>query len=72
MIAVKTDVAYLTKKEVCDKLGVSRSTLDRMVARGSIPCVWFKTFTGNSYRAVFDPDKLDKWLAKRSREATHN
>jgi len=54
---------FLSKKQVCQKISLSRATVDRNVADGKFPrpMVW-------GFRLLFDEDEVDGWMLARKAE----
>lgn len=52
---------FLTKKQLCQKLGVSLAFIDKLMANGEIPYLKI----GKAVR--FQQEKVLAWLQKRSR-----
>lgn len=59
------DIQFLTPKAVCSKIGLSRATLDRLVAAGNFP----KPIRLTERRLVFNAAKVTDWMqAQEERE----
>lgn len=54
---------FLSKKQVCQKISLSRASIDRMVAAGKFPrpMVW-------GFRLLFDYDEVEVWMLARKAE----
>lgn len=65
MITTDGGKDYLTKKEVAAMLGVSMTTMNRMIAANRIPFIRVKTFTGTSKRVRFDRRAINTWLLEK-------
>lgn len=52
---------FLTPKQTCDKIAVSRSTLDRLVAAGTFP----KPIRLTERRLVFNEADIETWMAEK-------
>ena len=54
---------FLSKKQVCQKISLSRATVDRNIADGKFPrpMVW-------GFRLLFDEDEVDVWMLARKAE----
>ena len=52
---------YLTRKEVCDTLGISTSTLRRLVDLGDFP----QPIQVSERRQLFSQDRVFDWLLER-------
>lgn len=52
---------FLTPKAVCDKIALSRATLDRMVAAGKFPSPIRLT----ERRLAFNAATVEEWMAER-------
>ena len=58
----------LTRKQVLDLLQISPSTLCRLIASGSIPCVPIGTRTKKKKLVRFLESDLEKWIRSRQAE----
>lgn len=56
---------FLTSKAVCDKIAVSRSTLDRLVQAGDFP----QPIKLTQRRLAYNADAVEQWMAERMGEA---
>lgn len=56
----------LSKKQAADRLGISTSSLDRLVIMGKIKCV-FVPGTGTRPRRMFDIAELDRFIEANSK-----
>lgn len=52
---------FLTPKAVCNKIALSRATLDRLVAANNFP----KPIRLTERRLVFDAASVEQWMAER-------
>lgn len=52
---------FLTPKAVCDKIAVSRATLDRLVAAGKFPSPIRLT----ERRLAYSESTVEEWMAER-------
>jgi len=59
------DIQFIAPKRVCEKIDVTRGTLDRMVAAGSFP----QPFRITPGRLVFDAAAVERWMKERLEEA---
>lgn len=56
---------FLTPKAVCDKIALSRATLDRMVAAGKFPAPIRLT----ERRIAYSESAVESWMAEKSEAA---
>ena len=56
---------FLTPKAVCDKIAMSRATLDRMVAAGKFP----KPIHLTERRLAYCQSAVETWMAERMESA---
>jgi prophage regulatory protein len=56
---------FLTPKRVCERIALSRASLDRLVAAGEFPAPMRLT----PRRLAFDQAKVDRWMAEKLGEA---
>ena len=52
---------FLTPKAVCDKIALSRATLDRMVAAGNFP----RPIKLTERRLAYSQSEVEAWMAER-------
>lgn len=52
---------FLTPKAVCEKISLSRATLDRMVAAGSFP----SPIRLSARRLAYNAAAVESWMAER-------
>jgi prophage regulatory protein len=52
---------FLTPKAVCDRIALSRATLDRMVAAGKFPAPIRLT----ERRLAYDADSVERWMQEK-------
>lgn len=65
-VATSTAPALLTVRQAAARLGLAKSTLDKMRTKGKGP-----RFVKSTDRAVrYDPIDLDAWVANRRRQST--
>lgn len=55
-------VRILSIRTVCDRLGISRSTLWRLVRDGDFP----RSIKLSTNRVGFDEQEIDAWIAQRA------
>ncbi len=65
----QTQSKYLTSRQAAEYLRLSPRTLETMRWRGSGP-PFAKYGDGRSARVVYDRERLDQWVASRTREST--
>lgn len=56
---------FLTPKAVCDKISLSRATLDRMVASGQ----FVKPMRLTERRLAYSAEAVEQWMAERLESA---
>jgi prophage regulatory protein len=56
---------FLTPKRVCERIALSRASLDRLVAAGDFP----KPIRLTERRLAFDEAKVVAWMAEKLAEA---
>lgn len=56
---------FLTPKAVCEKIALSRATLDRMVAAGAFPAPIRLT----ERRLAYTSESVEAWMAERVENA---
>lgn len=56
---------FLSPKAVCDRVAISRATLDRLVAAGRFPAPIRLT----ERRLVYDQAKVEAWMTERLERA---
>ena len=56
---------FLTPKAVCDKIALSRATLDRMVAAGKFPAPIKLT----ERRLAYSQAAVEEWMAQKAEAA---
>lgn len=56
---------FLTPKAVCDKIALSRATLDRMVASGQ----FVKPIRLTERRLAYSAEAVEQWMAERLESA---
>ena len=56
---------FLTPKAVCDKIALSRATLDRMVASGTFP----RPLKLTERRLAYSQADVESWMAERMEAA---
>jgi len=59
---------FLSRREVASWLGVSVSSIDRMVARGEIPVVQLGSDERRG-RVIFPKEDLKKWIEGKKKPA---
>lgn len=52
---------FLTPKQVCQKIALSRATLDRMVAQGRFP----KPMKLTERRMAYEAQAVETWMAEQ-------
>lgn len=52
---------FLTPKQVCEKIALSRATLDRMVAQGRFP----KPMKLTERRMAYEAQAVEAWMAEQ-------
>ena len=52
---------FLTPKQVCQKIALSRATLDRMVAQGRFP----KPLKLTERRMAYEAQAVEAWMAEQ-------
>ena len=52
---------FITPKQTCDRIALSRATLDRMVAAGAFP----KPLRLTERRLAFNEADVDAWIAEK-------
>lgn len=65
LAVIVTDTEYISKRELGRLLGISLSTIDRMIAANVIPFVRVKSFTGGRHRVHFKRQVIHAWIEKR-------
>ena len=58
-------VQFLTPKAVCERIALSRATLDRMVAEGKFP----KPVRLTERRLAYEEAKVSEWMASKLERA---
>ena len=56
---------FLTPKAVCERIALSRATLDRMVAEGKFP----KPIRLTERRLAYEEAKVSEWMADKLERA---
>ncbi|WP_067736282.1 helix-turn-helix transcriptional regulator [Novosphingobium naphthalenivorans] len=59
------DIQFIAPKKVCEKIAVSRGTLDNLVARGEFP----QPFRITPGRLAFDAAEVEQWMKERLERA---
>jgi prophage regulatory protein len=53
--------SFMTPKSVCERVALSRATLDRLVAAGKFP----RPIRITERRLAFDAEKVEQWISER-------
>jgi excisionase family DNA binding protein len=68
-VRAKKKMKLLSVEEVAEALGVSRQTVSRMIAEGSLPAICLRSGRRKKVLRI-RPEALDRWLAAKERETS--